>query len=92
MKDDHKQLPWLKTTNFKGTVSVISCDPSCKDDNFWFTMVPFKAMSDQVWIRYQCFCFLKRSIFMYGFSAKVTCPLLVIISNWAAHKNKHFSS
>ena len=37
----------------KGTVSVISSDPPCKDDNAWFTKVPLKALSDQHWIRYK---------------------------------------
>ena len=41
----------LDTSNLiKGTVSVISIVLSCKDDNAWFTMVAFKALSDQVWI------------------------------------------
>ena len=35
-------------------------------------------MSDQVWIRYPCFCFLKLFIFICGFSAKVTYFLLII--------------
>ena len=32
----------------KGTVSVISSDPPCKDDNARFSTVPLKALSDQV--------------------------------------------
>ena len=32
----------------KGTVSVISSDPPCKDDNVRFTTEPLKALSDQV--------------------------------------------
>ena len=36
---------------FKGTVSVVLSDPPCKDGNAWFTTVPLKALSDQVWIR-----------------------------------------
>ena len=35
----------------KGTVSVVLSDPPCKDGNAWFTTVPLKALSDQVWIR-----------------------------------------
>ena len=27
---------------FKGTVSLTSSDPACKNDNAWFTMVPLK--------------------------------------------------
>ena len=38
----------------KGTVNVISSEPPCKYDDAWFTTVPFKALSDQVWIIYQC--------------------------------------
>jgi len=33
---------------FKGTVSVILSDPSCKDGNARFTMVTLKALYDQV--------------------------------------------
>ena len=32
----------------KGTECVISSDPSCKDGNARFTMVPFKALSNKV--------------------------------------------
>ena len=35
----------------KGTVSVISSDSPCKEDNAWFTMVPVKALFNQIWIR-----------------------------------------
>ena len=39
----------------KGTVSLISSDPSCKDGNARFTTVTLKALSDQLGrIRYQC--------------------------------------
>ena len=31
----------------KGTVSVISSDPQCKDSNAWFTTVPLKLLSHQ---------------------------------------------
>ena len=61
----------------KGTVSAISSDPQCKVGDAWFTMVPLKALSDQVWIRYSCFCFFELFIFICGFSAKVTCAFLV---------------
>ena len=37
---------------FKGTVRVISSDPSCKDGNARFTTVPFKAFSVQVRIKF----------------------------------------
>ena len=32
----------------KGTVSVISCDPPCKDEKARFLTVSLKALSDQV--------------------------------------------
>ena len=38
----------------KGTVSVISSDPQCKDWNAQHTTVSLRALSDQIWIRYQC--------------------------------------
>ena len=47
-----------------------------KDDNAWFTTVPLKALSDQVWIRYQCFCFVESFIFICGFPTQVTCTFL----------------
>ena len=34
-------------SDIKGTVSVISSDPQCKDGNTRFTMVPMKYLSDQ---------------------------------------------
>ena len=42
-------LDYIKINTFilKGTVSVISCDPPCKDGNVRFTMVPLKPKSDQ---------------------------------------------
>ena len=33
---------------FKGTVSIISSDPPCKDDNVRFTTVPLKPLEDIV--------------------------------------------
>ena len=39
---------------FKGSVSAISSEPSCRDDNAWFTTVSLKALSGLEWIR----CFL----------------------------------
>jgi hypothetical protein len=50
----------------KGTVRVISSDPTCKDYSARFTMVSLKALSDQVW--YPCFSFGKLIIFSFGFS------------------------
>ena len=39
----------------KETVSVVSSAPPCKDGNARFTMVPFKALSDQALIIYGYF-------------------------------------
>jgi len=46
---------WTSNSHFgfgnlmlRGTVSVISSDPPCKDSNSRFTTVPLKALSDQV--------------------------------------------
>ena len=36
-----------KNSNIKGTVSVISSDPPCKDSSIQFTTVPLKSLSDQ---------------------------------------------
>ena len=57
---------------FKGTVTVILISSPCKDGNAPCTTVLSKGLSDQVWIRYQCFCFLELFIFIWGFSAKLT--------------------
>ena len=38
----------------KGTVSVISSYPQCKDDNARFTTVPLLALTNHGWNRYQC--------------------------------------
>ena len=40
----------LTSSLFKGTVSVVSSDPSCKEDSGRFIRVPLKALSDQVYI------------------------------------------
>ena len=51
----------------KGTVNVISR---------WQGQIytePLKGLSDQVGVRYQCFCLLKLFNFNCGFIAKVTC-------------------
>ena len=48
---------------------MISRDPSCKDGNALFTTVPLKALSDQVYIRYQSLRFGKQVIFNPGFSS-----------------------
>ena len=55
------------------------------DDNAWYS----KALSGQVWIIYDCFCFLKLGIFICSFSAIVTCVFLVYKKQWRnSHKKK----
>jgi len=52
----------------------------------WFTTVPLKALSDQVWSRYQYFCFFKLFNLICGFFAKVTWAFLVYKKQW---RNSH---
>ena len=59
------------------TVSIDFSDPTCKDDNSWFTRVPLKALSDQVWIKYQCFCFFKLFIFILR-DLRIACLLVTM--------------
>ena len=59
----------------KGTVSVITSDPSCKDGNFRFATVPLKALSDQVWIIYQCLYNIKNWVF----------SAVLSLQKWLAH-------
>ena len=42
------EIMYFVTLLLKGTVSVISSDPPCKDGNARFTTVSLKALSDQV--------------------------------------------
>ena len=55
--------------------NIISSDPSCK------------VLSDQVRIRYSCFCFFQLFIFIGSFSAKVQT---ITRSNGEAKKNNIF--
>ena len=62
--------------SLKGTVSVISSDPLCKDANVWFTTVPLKALSDQVWNIYQCFVPVYFHLrFLYESDLLISCLL-----------------
>ena len=65
----------------KGTVSVISSDSPRKGDNGRWETVPFKALSDQVRIRFQCLQFWKQISFNCGFSTKVSCLCISIAGN-----------
>ena len=60
---------WLKKKD------VTSSEPPCKDGNTRFTAVPLKVLSDQVWTRYQCFCFVKLFIL-----------LAVFLQKWPVHR------
>ena len=68
-----------KKGKLNGIVSTISSDLSAK---MAITTVPFKALSDQVWIRYLCFCFFKVFFFICGFSSNVTCAFLAYRKQW----------
>ena len=54
-------------------MSVISSDPPCKDYNARFTKVPVKALSVQVWMKYQCSQLWKADFFVLS------------LLNWLAH-------
>ena len=76
---------WKNSYNFPNQLttvkeSIISSDPPCKDDNAWFTMVPLKGLTDQVWIRTSCICFWKL-LFWYVLS-QVTCAFLAYMKDW----------
>ena len=45
--------------------------------NAWTSMLPLKALSIQVWIRYRCLFFLSWLFFNCGFTTKVTCAFLL---------------
>ena len=67
-------------TCLKGTVSVISNDPLCNNGIFQFTTVSLKALCDQVWIKYQCFCFIKLFTSFVGSMRKWQTHFLLILS------------
>ena len=58
-----------KESLMKGTVSVNSSDSPFRDGNARFTTVPLKALSDEAWARYSCFCLFK--LLIGSFFAKV---------------------
>ena len=61
---------WEKE-KFKGTSEWQTMQiRQCKECIVWYTMAPFKASSDQVWIRTPSFVYLKRFFFICGFTAK----------------------
>ena len=69
----HAGVNFATELSFTGIVSKIWCDPLLKTDNVRFKTVPLKALSDQLWIRYQCFV---SDIFICGFFAKVNYALV----------------
>jgi len=60
--------------SFKNTAErdckLISNDPSCKDGNTRFTIIPFTVLSDQVGNRTSYFCVWKLLIFIFWFLCK----------------------
>ena len=54
---------YFKMVSWKRQINLISSYPQFSDENSGFTTLPSKALSGQVWFRYQCFCFLKLFIF-----------------------------
>ena len=67
----------------EGTVSVVSSDLPCKDDNAQFSTVPLKACFDQVLIRSACFSLFKLFIFICGFSTKGTFAFVYNKKIWS---------
>ena len=55
---------------FLNMVSVILCDPSCKDG--MMSDLQCYPFSDQVWIRYPCFWLFKLFLFFCSFYTKVS--------------------
>ena len=53
------------TNLFKEIVDLVSSDPPLIELHVQFPTVSFKALSDQVWIRYQRFCFGELIIFIF---------------------------
>ena len=50
---------------FKGTVSIISCEPPCKDGSVQYPTLALKALSDQVCIKYIPMFFILKTDFLY---------------------------
>ena len=55
-----------------------------------FATLHLKTLSEQVGIKYQCFCFFRMFIFIFGLSTWLVHSL-VIRSNGETHRNYHFS-
>ena len=57
---------------FKGSVSVISSDPPCKDNTARLPTVPFESLSDDVWTEVDKYVFVSLN-YLFSF---VTCAFL----------------
>ena len=77
---------WREDTEVKGTVSLISNHPSYKVGNARFTTVTLKALSDQLWIRWNSHSLIN---FNLGFRTKVTCAILYCNQRIRIIKTKH---
>ena len=74
----------------KGTVSVISSEPPCKDDIARFITLPLKALSYQIWIIHHLCFFFFFCLFSFTVSQRKWLEhFLVISSSLENHKNKH---
>jgi len=61
-----------------GSLYLLCARHACKDGNARFITVHLKVhLSYQVCIWYLCLCFFKLLIFIWDFSAKVTCTFII---------------
>ena len=67
----------INNQRVKGTVSVISSDPSCKDGNVRFTTVTLKPLSDQV---EDIVLFLKLEVLNSDYSYKFSCSINALVN------------
>ena len=65
---------------------VNTSNPPCEDGIPQCKTVPLKALSDQVKIKYSCFCLFKLFIFICGFSTAVICAFLFMRNNGEIHR------
>ena len=78
LKIQNRKTTFLKVQDksfLKGTVRVISSDPSSKDVNARFTTIPLKALSDKIWI-FSILVFLQLYIYR--------CTMYIYAYSWCA--------
>ena len=69
---------------FKGTVSIISSDPPCKDDNVRFTTVPLKPLEDiVVFLGFRVLSSDNSSKSCCHLDITLTVPLMIL---WRIHR------